>query len=359
MAPRTKRIRNNNNNNNNNNKSNSKSRKKVYQKRSASSTVGKILPPLDVKTPEDIPGFLTRLGMGPITIVMVYADWCGHCHTMRPKFDAASNSPDRTCQVASINETQVENVNNALKTSVNKSANLNPSGYPSGFIMQRNGESAPLELVPDALPEVMNKSGTLAEEAGLSTSTSLPSTSLPSTSLPANENVLAIRSTSSPMNPSPMNPSTIVVPTSEIVTPTSGLNSYVKEDKQRGSTASTALPLVSPPTDDRDMSLRPLNKPVGTIGGHHGGGRSNGRHGGGRSNGRHGGGRSDGRHGGSLYQAMSQAAYTLAPTAALIAAASIVTRQERSKHSMKRKQGKQGKQRKQRTQRTQRKQRKQ
>lgn len=299
-----------------NNKPRSSSRKRVYQNRSAHSTAGKILPPLDVKRESDIPAFIERIVKGPISIIMVYADWCGHCHTMRPKFDTASNSPGRTCQVISINETQVENVNNALKSNVNKSVHLNPSGYPAGFFMQRNGESAPLELVPDALPEVMNNAGTLAKEAGLS-----------------NVNIAAMIADDTPytakneemfdkindnirtnlLSKSRMNPSTTVGTTSKINAGLTGitsqpsqlrLNSYVKEDKQQGSTAYTPLAIASPPTNDSDMSLRPLYKPV-----------------------------TNGIIGGSLYQAMSQAAYTLAPTAALIAAASIVTRQTRSKHS--------------------------
>ena len=56
------------------------------------STSGIIYPPLDVRSPQDLNGIFKRITKGPITIVLVYADWCGHCHTLMPHFKEASNS---------------------------------------------------------------------------------------------------------------------------------------------------------------------------------------------------------------------------------------------------------------------------
>jgi thioredoxin-like negative regulator of GroEL len=38
---------------------------------------------MDVRSPEDVEEFERTLTMGPITVVLVYADWCGHCTTFK------------------------------------------------------------------------------------------------------------------------------------------------------------------------------------------------------------------------------------------------------------------------------------
>ena len=117
------------------------SRKPASRRRSRSrkSTVGRITPPLDVRSEDSISSLMKLVKKGPITIVLVYADWCGHCHTYKPKFDEAAKNRKSPFQVASINETMLNSVNKRIK-SMNNSANINVSGYPSVVSLNNKGE---------------------------------------------------------------------------------------------------------------------------------------------------------------------------------------------------------------------------
>jgi len=143
------------------------SRKPASRRRSRSrkSTVGRITPPLDVRSEDSISSLMKLVKKGPITIVLVYADWCGHCHTYKPKFDEAAKNRKSPFQVASINETMINSVNKRIK-SINNSANINVSGYPSVVSLNNKGEfvkdlsqEAAIKMLntpmPNAIPNAM------------------------------------------------------------------------------------------------------------------------------------------------------------------------------------------------------------
>lgn len=148
-----------------------KPRKTVRRRRQ--STSGKIKVPLDVRSDSDLPKFLKALKSKNLTIVLVYANWCPHCHTIMPHFDAASKSPNNTITPVKINETMIEKVNNYIKTNVNKTATpINVEGYPSIIIVNNKGDKiTDVEPVQDTetLTKVMENAGPLAEEAKLTT----------------------------------------------------------------------------------------------------------------------------------------------------------------------------------------------
>jgi thiol-disulfide isomerase/thioredoxin len=139
-----------------------------------SSTAGKILPPLDVRTPRHLKEFEKRIKKGPITIIMVYADWCGHCHTMMPHFDAAAKSPNRSIQAVKVNDTMLEKVNETVNKNINQVAKpLNVEGYPSIIVVDNKGNKV-TDLEPvrntDTMKSIMENAGPLAENAGLANS---------------------------------------------------------------------------------------------------------------------------------------------------------------------------------------------
>jgi len=114
--------------------------RKPASRRSRKSTVGRITPPLDVRSEDLISSLMKLVKKGPITIILVYADWCGHCHTYKPKFDEAAKNRKSPFQVASINETMINSVNKHIN-SMNKSAKpINVSGYPSVVSLNNKGE---------------------------------------------------------------------------------------------------------------------------------------------------------------------------------------------------------------------------
>lgn len=140
-------------------------------RRRKSSTAGKILPPLDVRKPKHLKEFEKRIKKGPITIILVYADWCGHCHTMMPHFDAAAKSPNRSIQAVKVNETMLEKVNETVNKNINQSAKpLNVEGYPSIIVVDSKANKVTdLEPVRNTatMKSIMENAGPLAENVGL------------------------------------------------------------------------------------------------------------------------------------------------------------------------------------------------
>jgi len=111
-----------------------------------------------------------RILAGPITIIMVYADWCGHCHHMMPHFKEAAKSPNRSVQAVMLNETMLNKANSSIN-SINQSAKpIKVDGYPSILLVDRLGNKiTEVDAVKstETMTKVMNESGSLAENAGM------------------------------------------------------------------------------------------------------------------------------------------------------------------------------------------------
>lgn len=114
---------------------------RIGNRRTITSNSGKILKPLDVRSQSDISNFLQRITQGPHTIVMVYADWCGHCQTMKPIFDKASYTPNRNCQVVKIKDDMLADVNSSLKSYNSNVKPLEVQGYPTILAVDKNGNT--------------------------------------------------------------------------------------------------------------------------------------------------------------------------------------------------------------------------
>jgi thiol-disulfide isomerase/thioredoxin len=253
------------------------------------STSGKILSPLDVRSKNSLGEFKKRIKAGPITIIMVYADWCGHCHTMMPHFDAASASKERSVQSIKLNETMMADANSVINRSINNKAKpLSVEGYPSVIMVDNKGNVVAEPNPPkntEVLTNLMNKSGNLAVQAGLSNPT-----------MNEVQNRMSIR------NNNAMN---IVNNTVENQLPNvNSMNSYKGED------VGSIVPMtnvVEPGTMEGDLesisNLSNNNKKASTI------------------------------RGGSLYASLAQSAYTLAPTAALLASAAYMMNNKRTKRA--------------------------
>ena len=132
------------------------------------STTGTLYPPLDVRTPHDVQEILKRITKGPVTVVLVYADWCGHCHTLMPHFKAASKLPQRNSQVISIPDYRLKEYNKVIK-SLNRSApTLNVEGYPSVVLVGSDGTKlSEIASTKEALESAMVNVAPVAVEAGL------------------------------------------------------------------------------------------------------------------------------------------------------------------------------------------------
>ena len=107
--------------------------------------------PIDVRSSDTIPAFENMLSTGPMTIILVYADWCGHCDTFKKNIWKPLNStPNRTMNMASVHYDQLENT--SLKNST-------INGYPSLLVVGTDGEPATFESengITNAMPEANN-----------------------------------------------------------------------------------------------------------------------------------------------------------------------------------------------------------
>jgi len=96
--------------------------------------MGKVKLPMDVRSSKDIPAFENMLSGGPMAVVLVYADWCGHCDTYKKNvWSGLKSTKDRTVNLASVHHDQLEN------TSLQGSK---IDGYPSILVVGKDKKPA-------------------------------------------------------------------------------------------------------------------------------------------------------------------------------------------------------------------------
>lgn len=88
-------------------------------------------PPIDVRSENDIPKLEALIHNGPVTFILVYADWCGHCQNYKPMWSKFEKTPGRVANIARVQETMFP------KTSI-KDAKI--EGYPSVIKVTPSGE---------------------------------------------------------------------------------------------------------------------------------------------------------------------------------------------------------------------------
>jgi thiol-disulfide isomerase/thioredoxin len=308
------------------------------------STAGKIKLPLDVRSDNDLRLFRKVLKDKGLTIILVYATWCPHCHTLMPHFDEAASKPGNTVSAVKIEESMLDKVNNYvknnIKNNVNKSANpIQVNGYPSIILVNKNMEKV-TDIEPvnstESLEAVMKSAGPLAEQAKLINGSinkksnslnvtenivknnSVEANSVKANSVKANSvkaNSVKTNSVKANSNesiktsiaPSPLNmfPGS---PTNKPLSLSNKEESIAEEITSMEapiSTEESSISTIEPPkiSDDIESAdIEPANKLSG-----------------------------GGRKGGSLMSAMARATYTLAPTAALLATAAMVIKRRKGK----------------------------
>lgn len=106
---------------------------------------------MDVRSKSDVSSFESLLGKGPLTIVLVYADWCGHCQTFKQNmWNEVSAMPNKKVNTAAVHYDMVENT--SLK-------NAKIEGYPSLLLVGTNKEPATFKenaTTTNAMPTPQN-----------------------------------------------------------------------------------------------------------------------------------------------------------------------------------------------------------
>ncbi len=107
---------------------------------------------VDVRSKKDIPEFEKILSKGPITIVLIYADWCGHCTNFKKDiWQNLETMPNKKVNLASVHYDQLENTSQ-------RDAKIN--GYPSLLVIGNDKKPASFNEngeVTNALPDSRNK----------------------------------------------------------------------------------------------------------------------------------------------------------------------------------------------------------
>jgi thiol-disulfide isomerase/thioredoxin len=102
---------------------------------------------VDITNEQQLKELDKRIKMGPMTLVLVYADWCGHCQRFKPMMDQLEHCKDRSIQTARIRDDMFP------KSSI---SNTKLEGYPSVLLVKENGEVAsfkkPSGEVTNAIP---------------------------------------------------------------------------------------------------------------------------------------------------------------------------------------------------------------
>ena len=214
--------------------------------------MGRIMSPVDVRSADKVGAFEGMLGSGPITLVLVYADWCGHCQRFKKEtWNDLTAMSNRKMNIAAVRDDMLP------KTSL---ANSKIKGYPS--LMLVGTDKRPAEFSEDG--EVTNAMPS-NEKKNLQ---SLLQTPLPE----MNESMVTPVKTGSPMIASAVNslpPSPMANLTGTLKPPSPTLAANASQDEI--DEALINQPISAPPDANNDMELvesgPPSNRKAAPIGG--------------------------------------------------------------------------------------------
>ena len=95
--------------------------------------------PVNVTSLSDVAPALKRIKNASVTLVLIYAKWCGHCHTYMPFFDKMGKTAGRTANTVKIEESALNKFNTGLMKNFPGSVPLEAEGYPTLLAVSKNG----------------------------------------------------------------------------------------------------------------------------------------------------------------------------------------------------------------------------
>lgn len=109
---------------------------------------------VSVRSPEEIADLEKSIHVGPVTLVLVHADWCGPCQMYKPIWKELENVPGRKAKMAMIHHDMVEH-SQMLK-------NANIPGYPSVLKVYPNGKIEEYKGT-NSMPNIRDKDAMIKE----------------------------------------------------------------------------------------------------------------------------------------------------------------------------------------------------
>ena len=104
---------------------------------------------LDVRSPEDMKHFMALFEKHTLVIVLVHADYCGHCQTYKDRvWNDLQDMPNKKNGLAAIHYDQLE------RTPL---ANAKLKGYPSILLVRKKGEQTPENPEPLEMEEFQDE----------------------------------------------------------------------------------------------------------------------------------------------------------------------------------------------------------
>lgn len=86
---------------------------------------------VDIRKGEDVGKLESMLKNGGITFVLIYADWCGHCHRYLPTWADLEKTPGRTANMARVHYDMQEKIPSIASAKI--------QGYPSVVKVKPDG----------------------------------------------------------------------------------------------------------------------------------------------------------------------------------------------------------------------------
>ena len=109
---------------------------------------------VSVRSPEEIADLEKTVHIGPVTFILVHADWCGPCQMYKPIWKELEHVPGRKANMAMIHHDMVEH------SPMLKKANI--PGYPSVLKVYPNGKIEEYKGT-NSMPNIRDKDAMIKE----------------------------------------------------------------------------------------------------------------------------------------------------------------------------------------------------